>query len=128
MRDEGADSVCDEGADSVAYTTTDDDPEDCVQLTFMLKPDGGYKPPELFDQPPGSSVIRLGNFEVPTGGFFWDGKAYVTFQVEGMGEGENYRPTRSVMASNSGIIYEDLTFTRLYTADRRACCCVGITH
>jgi hypothetical protein len=46
----------DEGADSVAYTTTDDDPEDCVRLTFMLVPNGGYKPPVLYDQPPGSSV------------------------------------------------------------------------
>lgn len=100
------------GADSVAYTI-DADPDDCLQLTFMLKPDGGYKPPVLLDQVTGD--IPLGLWEVPTGGFFWNGNAYVTFQVDA--GGEPYRPRRSVMGRDASIVTEELAFTRLYDFD-----------
>jgi hypothetical protein len=104
------------GADSVAYTTTSDDPNDCLHLTFFLRPDRGYLPPALLDHPAGP-YIRLGNWEVPTGGFFWNGNAYVTFQIEAKDDGDGYRPHRSVMGRASGLIYDDPTFTRLYDFD-----------
>jgi hypothetical protein len=106
-----------DAVDSVAYTT-DHDPEDCIALTFIRQADGGYKPPTLFD---GVKEIRLGRWEVPTGGFFWNGKMYVTFQVEAAElEGDSYRPHRSILASNANIVYDDLIFTRIndFDADR----------
>jgi hypothetical protein len=104
------------GADSIAYTTVTDDPNDCLHLTFLLARDGGFRPPVLLNDPAGNP-IALGNWDVPTGGFFWNGNAYVTFQVDAKDEGDGYRPHRSVMGRASRLIYDDPTFARLYDFD-----------
>ena len=60
--------------DSIAYSS-DDDPEDCLQLQFVTGPDGRYLPPKV----PG---ISLGPFEVPTGAFSAGEKMYVFFSTD----------------------------------------------
>ncbi len=62
------------GGDSIAYSE-DTNPEDCVALQFVTGPDGLYLPPRV----PG---IRLGAFEVPTGGFSHNSKMYVFFTTD----------------------------------------------
>lgn len=68
------DTIGRHGGDSIAFSE-DADPEDCVALQFVTGPDGLYLPPRV----PG---IRLGAFEVPTGGFSHNGKMYVFFTTD----------------------------------------------
>ncbi|HEY5377485.1 MAG TPA: hypothetical protein VIK01_27585 [Polyangiaceae bacterium] len=58
-------------ADAIAWARQDDDPRDCIDLTFF-RTAGAYQPPTV----PG---IGLGIFGVPTGGFFANGASYVVF-------------------------------------------------
>jgi hypothetical protein len=60
--------------DSIAYTE-DTDPEQCLHLQFITASDGDYLSPRV----PG---ISLAGFEVPTGGFSANGKAYVFFTTD----------------------------------------------
>lgn len=60
--------------DSVAYSS-DADPEDCLQLQFVMGSDGRYLPPKV----PG---ISLGPFEVPTGAISAGEKMYVFFSTD----------------------------------------------
>ncbi len=88
------------GGDSIAYTT-DANPEDCLDLTFVTGSDGRYLPPTV----PG---ITLGGFEVPAGGFSANGNIYVFFTTD---HTEAKVMGRSVLArSDDGA----QTFTNLY--------------
>lgn len=56
-------------ADLIA-TSRDDDPEDCLELSFIADGDGGYRPLTI----PG---VSSGAFNVPTGGLSANGEMYV---------------------------------------------------
>lgn len=62
------------GADSVAFTT-DNDPEDCLQLQFVTNALGLFHPLSV----PG---VSSGFFEVPTGGFSAHGNMYIIYATD----------------------------------------------
>jgi hypothetical protein len=94
------DTVGVHAGDSIAYSS-DNDPEDCLELKFVTGPDGRYLPPKV----PG---VSLGPFEVPTGAFGAGEKMYVFFSTDHTGEKVM---GRSILAwSDDGAE----TFTLLY--------------
>ncbi|HYE00242.1 MAG TPA: DUF4185 domain-containing protein [Alphaproteobacteria bacterium] len=56
-------------ADLLAVST-DDDPDDCLEMAFLTDPDGGYRPLSI----PG---VSSGEFSVPTGGLSVGGEVFV---------------------------------------------------
>ncbi|MCI0756068.1 DUF4185 domain-containing protein [Teichococcus vastitatis] len=56
-------------ADSIAVSNTTN-PQDCVRLSFLTEPDGGFRQLQI----PG---VYSGAFAVPTGGFSLDGRMYI---------------------------------------------------
>jgi len=68
------DTVGVHAGDSIA-SSTDSDPEDCLQLQFVTGTDGRYLPPKV----PG---VSLGPFEVPLGGFGVGEKMYIFFSTD----------------------------------------------
>ncbi|HYD31894.1 MAG TPA: DUF4185 domain-containing protein [Azospirillaceae bacterium] len=90
------------GRDRDLVAVSDDaDPDDCLTLSVITDPDGGYRPLTI-------PSVSAGEFSVPTGGFSANGKMYVFATTD-------YSPSnpmgRSVLASSADGGHDfDLTY------------------
>ena len=93
------------GGDAIAFAVSGQDPENCIQLQFYRASDGGYRSPAV-------DGGHLGIFETPTGGFFYQGDAYVFFATDA--KGEPLEPHRSILGKNPLAIDNSLKFERVF--------------